>query len=497
MESTFRPALLLMLGRALGFAVSFSIPVVLVRIFDQAEFGTYKQLFLIYSTLYGVAQLGMAESLFYFLPMAPRERGRYILNALVALAVAGLACLVLLGTTGASISRWLSNSALSEHVPLLGLFLGLMVISAVLEIVMISHKRYLWASLSYAFSDVLRAALFIIPVLFVQQLEGLLVGAVGFASLRLGAALYYLVREFGGELRPDAALLRRQLAYAVPFEMAVLVEIAQANFHQYAVSYHFDAATFAVYAVGCLQIPLVEFVASSGANVMMVRMTEAIRDGRGAAVVAVWHDTTRKLALVFFPLVGVLVLNAREIIIVLFTESYLASVPIFMVWSSSMLLGTLSVDAVLRVYAQTRFLFGLNVVRLVLVLGLISWFFSAFQLLGGVLVTVLAMCVAKGLGLARMRSLMHVGLSEVLPWRSLASIGAAAGAAGVLTLMLKSGVEMSPFLLLVVTSLVYPVTYVAGLYGFGAFSEDEMVALTSWLGRWVGGSARPKALKRS
>ena len=34
----------------------------------RAEFGTYKQLFLIYATLFGVAQLGMAESLYYFIP---------------------------------------------------------------------------------------------------------------------------------------------------------------------------------------------------------------------------------------------------------------------------------------------------------------------------------------------------------------------------------------------------------------------------------------------
>ena len=58
-----------------GFAAAFAIPVVLARIFDQAAFGTYKQLFLIYATLYGLAQLGAAESLYYFVPREPAAGG--------------------------------------------------------------------------------------------------------------------------------------------------------------------------------------------------------------------------------------------------------------------------------------------------------------------------------------------------------------------------------------------------------------------------------------
>src|SRR5206468_6900138 len=117
---------------------------------------------------------------------------------------------------------------------------------------------------------------------------------------------------------------------------------------------------FAIYAVGCLQIPLVDIVMLSASNVMMVRMTHTIHEGRGHAVVALWHDTTRKLALIFFPFVGLLLVNARELIVLLFTENYLASTPIFMVSSLYILLTVFQIDGVLRVYAQTRFLFVIN-----------------------------------------------------------------------------------------------------------------------------------------
>src|SRR5262245_24392393 len=85
-----RPALLLVSGRSIGFVASFAIPVVLARTFDQAVFGTYKQLFLVYATFYGLAQLGAAESLYYFVPRRPSEAGRRVCNAVVTLALMGI-----------------------------------------------------------------------------------------------------------------------------------------------------------------------------------------------------------------------------------------------------------------------------------------------------------------------------------------------------------------------------------------------------------------------
>ncbi len=491
--STFGPAFLLMSGRTVGFAVSFFIPVVLVRLLDQTDFGTYKQLFLIASTLYGIGQLGMAESLFYFLPLSPRHGARFVTNSLLALVLGGLGCFAFLELLGGDVARWLSNGALSAYTPALGLYLAFMLASAVLEIVMISRKRYTWASGTYASLDVLRMVLLVVPVVLVGRLEWLLVGAVGFAALRCATALWYVWWEFEGDLRPDAALLRRQLAYALPFQLSGVVEILQSNVHQYAVSHHFDAATFAIYSVGCLQIPLVDFVANSVCNVMMVRMAEEIRDGRPRVAVAVWRDTTRRLALVFVPLVGLLMVSAGHIIGLLFTERYAASVPVFMVSSLTVLLATLQVDGVLRVYAETRLLFWLNCLRLTLVLGLISWALTTFHLVGAIAVTVVATAVMKGLAVRRLRSVMKVSLAEVLPWRSLGAVLSVSAGAAWVAAWVNSLIEAPQFVELIVLGAVYTAAYLAGLFGFGILTEEERLTAKSWLVRrgmlWRGARA--------
>ncbi len=133
LKATRRPVLLLMAGRTLGSAVSFLVPLVLVRVFDQAEFGTYKLLFLVYVTLYGIAQFGMAESLFYFVPSGRLEAGRTVLNSVLALSGAGAVGLGLLWALRARLSVWLGNPETAGDLPLIGAFLLLMLASSVLE----------------------------------------------------------------------------------------------------------------------------------------------------------------------------------------------------------------------------------------------------------------------------------------------------------------------------------------------------------------------------
>ena len=151
------------------------------------------------------------------------------------------------------------------------------------------------------------------------------------------------------------------------------MEICQANLHLYAVSYYVDAATFAIYAVGCLQIPVVDLVATSAGSVIMVRMAEGLREGRPGHCLAIWRETVRHLALVLVPVVGLLLVTSHTLIVLLFTDQYAAAVPIFTIWSLAILPGVFLTDAALRVYAQTRFLVVLNAVRLGLIASLIYW----------------------------------------------------------------------------------------------------------------------------
>jgi O-antigen/teichoic acid export membrane protein len=476
-ESTFRPAVLLMVGRGLASVATLLIPVTLVRVFDQAEYGTYKQLFLVFATLYSIALVGLSDSLYYFIPREPSKGGRYVANSVAGLLVAGLCCLVGLQSTRHLVAGFLKNEALADHLGAIGLFLLFTLAATVLEIALIACKRYSWASASYVVSDVARAALFVLPLLFWPSLHTLMLCAIAFSALRLAAALLLLKREFGGELRVDMSLLPAQLAYALPFALYVLVEILQSTFHQYAVSWSFDAATFAIYSVGCFQVPFVDFLASPASSVMMVRMSEEMREGRPAEALAIWLDITRKLALVFFPMVVLLMALSREVITFLFTAAYAASAPIFALWVTTVALSVLQTDGVMRVHAQIRFLFLVNLVRLGLIVALIQPLMAAFGLRGPVLVTLIAIAVAKGLHLLRMKRLLKLRVGDVLPWGSLGAILGVSAVSVAPALAVRGALGGPPLGVLLAASAAYGLTYLTLLFAAGLIHPDEKAAI--------------------
>jgi O-antigen/teichoic acid export membrane protein len=416
-DTSTRPTLWLVVGRGIGSAATLLMPMVLARVFDPHDFGTYKQLSLLYTTLYLIAPLGMAESLYYFVPRERDGAGPIVANTLLFLGAAGGAAVLLLVVVAPTVVVQFSNPDLEAYRWLVGLFVALTVASSLLEIVMISRRQYPLAASTFALSDLARTACLVLPALLWRRLDAVFAGAVAFGGVRLLATLAYSFGSFRGTFRPNLAALSRQLAYAVPFGAAAILEVVQGNLHQYVVAHAFDAATFAVYSVGCLQVPIVDLLAGSAGNVLMVRMAES-QQHAGAAR-ALWLDTTAKLALVLLPLFGLLVVSSHDLIVLLYTDVYGGSARVFRVFCVSVLLTTLQTDAVLRARAETRYLLRLSLLRLCLVAALIAPCLRTFHLVGGAVATVVSVSVVKAFALVRVKRTLQAGLRDWLPWRTL------------------------------------------------------------------------------
>jgi len=69
------------------------IGILLARILTQAEYGTYRQLYMIYMLMSALFMLGLPQSIFYFLPKSDVEtKLKYIKQTVNLFMVLGLAC---------------------------------------------------------------------------------------------------------------------------------------------------------------------------------------------------------------------------------------------------------------------------------------------------------------------------------------------------------------------------------------------------------------------
>ncbi|HEY3447944.1 MAG TPA: oligosaccharide flippase family protein [Myxococcales bacterium] len=457
-----------MLARLAAAALSFGIPLALARAFPQAEYGTYKLLVVVAQTLYYVLPFGMAQSLYYFLPRVSNRRA-WLSQTLGYLFLAGVAGALALWLGRHTLGRLLNNEGIETYALQLGLYTMGLVGSMPLEVSQTARGMTRRAAWTYVISDALKAAVMTLPAVLGFGLKGVMAGMAAFALLRLAATWIVLLR---GEPGPawDLSGVRAQLRYALPFGLAMAVAIPQQYFHQFVVSSRLDAATFALYAVGVFQLPIIDLVYTPTSEVLMVRIAELEREGRPEAAAAAFREAVGNLAQLFLPLSVFLVVVAPEFIAALFTARYLGSVPVFRVVSLSVVLACAPLDGVLRARDQTAHILKSYLVKAAVNVPLVLLGVAHFGMMGGVLAWLLAEIAGKAALASRVPQALGVPGKVLLPWSELTQALSASLLAlgGVFAARVAVGPGAAPALLLVADAAGFALGYLCALVAVGA-----------------------------
>ncbi|MBI3802514.1 MAG: oligosaccharide flippase family protein [Nitrospirae bacterium] len=472
--SISKQALTLIFGRGLSSAFTFLIPIILARYLNPTEYGTYKQIFLVYSSLFMILPFGIIQSLYYFIPKEPERMKTYLIQAFLFLQFSGLVALLFVAFFGKTIAGYFNNPELAPYLFQMGIFIFLMLSSAYFEALLISSQKIVQASALGFLSEAAKTACMLLPLIWSHRLTDLMWGMNAFAFVRFCGVLVYVIRGYSLRWRDvHWSTLRKQLAYSVPFGFAVILQATQDKFHQYVVAYSYSAAVFAVYSVGMFQLPLVELIYTPMSQLMIVRMSSLRQRATREEIISLWFDITKKLAMVFFPAFVFLQVVAHDLIVLLFTPTYLSSVPLFRIALFSLLTAIFLTEGVLRAYADTTFILKITFMKLVLTLLFIFPLLSWFGLSGGVLTLTLVLVIAKVTMLWKVARLIPLSLSALLPWRDLLSIGIFSVFCAVPVFFMGRIGTASPAWMVLLSATVYTVFYLVFLFGSHLITFDE------------------------
>ena len=173
----------------------------------------------------------------------------------------------------------------------------------------------------------------VVAALVGRTLEALLYAAILQAGIQSAVLWWYLQKKFPGFLgRPDWKLMREQLSYAVPFGVGAMISPHNTDIHMFMVAHRFSPAEYAIYAVGCLQLPLIGLLRQSVTAVLIPRISYLQHRRQNRDIVMLLASAMRKLALVYWPVYIFLAVTAYDFIQFLYTPQYIASGPIFLVY---------------------------------------------------------------------------------------------------------------------------------------------------------------------
>ena len=459
-DSLTKQSLFLTAGRSVAYGMNMVVPVLLVRIFDQSEYGLYKQLFLIFSTLFSVGQLGMSQSLYYFLPRHPEDRNRIMTQTFFFVLITGLILWVGMVVFEFSIGRFMNAPAMTAFMPLLGLYTFLMIGASFLETGMIAEGNARWASVVVVLSQFLNSSILVLSSLLFKNLYMLFAGATIFAALRFGGQCIYLFKRYNISHRTvNFSLFREQLKYSLPIGAGNVAWLIQGKLHQFFISAFFNPAIFAVYAVGCFKLPLLDIITGSVGSVMVPAISRHQKDGDTRRILEIWNRAIKKMNLMLMPVFVFFFFTAEVFITVLFTADYADSVPIFRIGLFLILISSINTGAVLQAYAKTRYVMNIALLRLPVTAGLLWVFIQQWGVLGAVSADVLAMVAFRLVVLGKVARVLGLPFSKVIDWSMNGRILLMALLAGMPVLVLTHLIADSPLLCLAASGIIYPLLY--------------------------------------
>jgi O-antigen/teichoic acid export membrane protein len=438
-QSLTKQASLLMAGRFLSMPFAFLVPIVLARTFSQEEFGYYKQLFLVFNVLLPFIDFGITNSLYYFMPRFPESKNTFVGQTIILtiiLCLFAMACFFFFPNEIAQI--FTKENKIGQFVTLLGIFIICWHLSNLLEVVLIIEKRAFAAGIVTFLSESVRSIVSIVVVLLGYGLKELLVALVAVALFRCSFMAYYLLSRYDIQWGIQRDSITRQLAYSASFGAAVIISGLVGNVHLYIVSLTSTATEFAIFAVGCFQLPLLLVVVDSIAKTSLVRMAE-LRNHENALeeIARVISNSCRKLWLIFFPIFVFLFVVADEFIELLFTAQYLPSVNIFRIFIFMIPISAILIQHVLRAFGDTKFILANNGFCLFCSIYLCWLGKSTFGLPGVALGVIFAQINWKLIFLFRCKKILHVKLSKLIPLNTLVKPTFLIVALGILSFLMK------------------------------------------------------------
>ncbi|HXG90751.1 MAG TPA: oligosaccharide flippase family protein [Blastocatellia bacterium] len=476
----------ILFAKVVAFALTFFLPLLLVRRLSQHEFGLYKQVFLVVGTAITMLPLGFGMSAYYFLPRERERQSHIVLNILLFyIFVAGAACLALL-LSPSLLEAIFNSSELVRYAPLIGAVIVLWVLSSFLDIVAVANQEPKLASLFIIASQATKSFLLLGAAVAFGTVRALIYAAIIQGIVQLLILFFYLRSRFAHFWRSfNLTVMREQLSYALPLGFAGLLYSMQMDVHNYFVSNRFGPAAYAVYAIGCFQLPLVGILSEAVCSVMIPRVSYLQKHGRNREIVLLSARVMRKLSLVYFPLHAFLIVAGREFITFLFTSQYQASWPIFAVNITMIPFGIIVLDPIMRAYAEQRYF--LLRVRMFLIGALLIalWFGTErFGLVGTISIVVATALVERAVTAIKMWRVIGVTRRDIALLKDVGKVAVATIAAAAIAAIIRSSIlYTTPFIVLIVSGVAFSLAYLASLLLLGVMTQEERSVIRQKLAR--------------
>jgi len=402
----------------------FILSIILVRYLDKSAYGTYLQFQLVVNMCIYTLTMGLPHSIYYFLPKAKNPR-RYIFFIFLALVLVGTSVASFLIINNGFLGNLFNNEVLSSFSVYIGIAVFCLLPFGLIESFLVTVGRNnLYATINAVISVIFFLSV-LVPLNFNLGLQAVFFNITCLYIAQFCVLIYVLIKyskdiPIGKNQPRERITFKKVFKFSFPISLSVFIGKAAREIDRYIISVKFLPSQYAVYSRGAIHIPFIEILPYSTASVLMPKYTEYYDAGNFDRVLELWNESIRKISLIVYPCFAFLWLFATEIIIILYTEQYSNSVPIFRIYLFSLIVKLAVYDSLIRVSGKTKYLSYLAIISLVTntIASLILLGFMGVR--GPAIATIIVIISGVFIQLSITRSIFMTSWAKVYPWKFLA-----------------------------------------------------------------------------
>ena len=459
--------------RVLGLLV---MNMVLARVLTTSAYGTYQQVWLVYAIGFPVFMLGIPASLYYFLQhLDEARRGSLMTNAMLLLLFSGMLMAVITAAGAGAIAGLFGNAQLAFPLRVFSLYALFTIATLWAEPLYISTNRH-FVVLLVSIGSTLGLFASVIPLALAGRSLVLIFATVAaFSAIRFLILSFMLAREKFVSKRPDQSLAKSQIGYSIPVSGSEMVASVSKSMDKLIVSRAFSPSVYAVYANGAMEVPVSGLLVGAISAVVWPSLSRLHQEGKKEELLSVWFNTTDKTAFFIMPVFFFFLFFASDVMVVLFSETYLLSAVPFRVHLLVLPLRIAQYAVLLLSMGATRAVLYGSVGDLLVKLGLCFLLLEPFGYLGPALATVCSTWLEVAYYITVAKRHLSVGFGRILPWGRLARTCAMAGAACGLGYPVRLS-SLDPLARLLVGACISAAVYLLLAYSFARGSMPRMLS---------------------
>ncbi len=453
---------------------------ILSRLLTMSDLGSFRQVIMITNLAYAFTYLALPESASFFLASLDAKKQRIFTFQTIAMSCGlGLFAAVSLWAGAPFLAHRFNNAELTQLLILGATIPFCITIKTLLTVSFVTVGRARLSSLISVVFAILNVISIIVPVALGATLQQAMYPYVALHILTMVVSLVYIWKIIGLEFAFDGAMLRRQLAFSVPFWVGYAVFFGYGQAHKFIVGEFFSPEEFALFSNGSTEVPVIAQLSVVIALPLVPASVKLLQTGTPAQVVDLWSKSAAKVAIVSVPVFMLCVFSPKMILSLLFGSKYADAWPIFVVCSALMVLRTSNVQSLFKVIGKTHYTLVSSAVALVVGLGSGILLLFPLKLLGPVVGIVLARISELAVALHYIRKHLPVTLVKILALPVMARVAMAAAFACACAKLVTFGIAQ-PWVYVPVNATLAGVIYLVIVLRIGVLSPGDKAMIVRW-----------------